>query len=483
MAHPSDSIANSMAGSLTPGMVLSLPGLVPLAANEAFRRRVEPSGSLDGRPEWPRLKAELAEIEQTGSPKEIEIGGSSSCAGPLRLHCAPVLGGDRRVRAVMVWVDGAADEGVRDFAQHAVVAKSKFLAAASHDLRQPFQAMRFFLSVLDGGVREPAMRRTVDLLGRALTSGEQLLDALLDISTLDAGTVQPKLERFALDALLRQLEHEFRPLAEAKGLRLKAVFQPMEACSDPVLLGRILRNLLSNAVRYTRQGGILLSARPRNGQLRIEVWDTGFGIPEDRQAAVFDEFTQLDNPERDRTRGLGLGLAIVRRLSNLLELPLELRSRVGRGSVFCVSVQAAPAAPSPTVEPTPAARAEHDLSGAVVLVVDDDRMVLSGLQMILEMWGVTVLPAEDMAQVLQQLDEATPAVVLTDLRLRANLSGFEVVDRVRALLQRKVPAIVLTGETGGDELAEGRRRGTALLHKPVQAEPLRRAIEDALREG
>jgi signal transduction histidine kinase/CheY-like chemotaxis protein len=469
-----------MAESCTPSLVLSLPGLVPLNANDAFLNRFDASGGLEHRPEWPRVKAELAEMEFTGTPKEIEIGSGGASGRSVRLHCAPVIAGEAgRVRAVMVWVDGLVDDEVTDRAHRVIAAKSKFLAAASHDLRQPFQAMRFFLSVLDDGVRDPDLHRTVGMLGRALASGEQLLDALLDISTLDAGTVEPKPERVAIDEMLRQLEQEFRPQVEGKGLRFNASVRPMVGFTDPVLLERILRNLLSNAVRYTRQGGILLGSRRRGGRLRIEVWDTGYGIPPERQADIFEEFTQLDNPERDRAHGLGLGLAIVRRLTLLLGLPLELHSRLGRGSMFAVSVPMAEPQAAEVEEPE-AVPAAVDLSGVAVLVVDDDRMVLSGLTMILEMWGIVVLPAEDMAQVLQRMDEATPTVVLTDLRLRANLSGYEVVDRVRAMLQRQVPAIVLTGETSGDQLAEGRRCGAALLHKPVQAEPLRRAIEDAL---
>jgi CheY-like chemotaxis protein len=453
--------------SAIPCMVLAVPGLEPLAYSPPYAA-MKPSAV---RSDWMRVAHTLEEVGRTGVPAEISLSGDRV------LHCAPVGLGD--VEAVYVWMHGPclADDEVRAAAQSAVAAKSRFLAAASHDLRQPFQAMRFFHSVLANHVTDEAARRASDMLERALTSGEQLLNALLDISTLDAGTVQVHCKPFDVAELLESLAAEFRPEAQGKGLSFRVCGPSVMVESDPMLVERILRNILANAVRYTRQGGVLMGIRRRGGMARLEVWDTGFGIPEDQVVEIFEEFHQLDNPERDRSRGLGLGLAIVQRLARLLGMPIEVHSRLGRGSVFSVIL---PLVESPGKDFSNAAGEKPmNVQSRTVLVVEDDAMVLMGLQMILETWGLTVLPAEDMAQVLQCLDQARPDLILSDLRLRAGLTGFEVVERVRAVLGDQIPAIILTGETGKAELAEGQRRSLTFLHKPIQAEPLKAAISRA----
>ncbi|MGE5475899.1 MAG: hybrid sensor histidine kinase/response regulator [Bacteroidales bacterium] len=464
--------------SRTPCLVLSLPGLAQLAASKAYLQHSSRSEPLEQRDDWPQVAGAVEHVGRSGVPAELELPNDKAVDGTIRLHMAPVVGG-QGAEAVMVWIDGPrlADEEVRSAARQAVAAKSRFLAAASHDLRQPFQAMRFFHTVLADHAVHPAARRASDMLERALTAGEQLLNALLDISTLDAGTVQVRRQRFHIAPLLGQLEAEFRPEAEGKGLRLRLHAPESEVDSDPLLVARILRNLLANAVNYTRRGGILLAARRSASCVRIQVWDTGFGIPDTQLSEIFEEFHQLENPERDRTRGLGLGLAIVRRLARLLDIPVNVHSRLGRGSVFSITL---PLAERP-IGACVGANGEEPMAVAkrTILVVEDDPMVLMGLQMILETWGMAVLPAEDLAQVLERLDEGQPDLILSDLRLRAGLTGFEVVEKVRVMLGRHVPAIILTGETGKAELAEGQRRNLTFLHKPIQAEPLKAAIADA----
>lgn len=461
--------------SSTPCLVFGVPAFERLAASASYLDRMDGQEPLDARPDWHRVVAALDLVASSGLPAELELDGGSMIDGMLRLNCAPVAG-PSGVEAVLVWFHGPrlADEEVRATARRAVAAKSRFLAAASHDLRQPFQAMRFFHSVLAEHVTHPAGRRASDMLGRSLTSGEQLLNALLDISTLDADTVQVRSECFDLAQMVERLTAEFRPEAQAKGLSFRAHSPSLMVNSDPLLVERIIRNLIANAIHYTRRGGVLVGVRRRAGAARIEVWDTGSGIPQDQLAEIFEEFHQLHNPERDRARGLGLGLAIVRRLSRLLATPIEVHSRLGCGSVFSVTLPRddGPRAAGPGMEGEKA----MDVDSRTVLVVEDDTMVLMGLQMILETWGFTVLPAEDMAQVLQRLDEGRPDLILSDLRLRAGLTGFEVVERVRAMLGNEVPAIILTGETGKAELAEGQRRNLTFLHKPIQAEPLKAAI-------
>ena len=417
---------------------------------------------------------------------------------PLSLRAAPLLV-DGHVVGVLAsaTLDGAIAqmaETMRAEVARTTAARSRFLASASHDLRQPFQAMRLFLDALtsqvDGNARAT---RTAGMLANAMTAGEQLLNALLDISTLDAGTVEPDLQPVSLDALLQSLAEEFRPQAEEKGLRLRVHVPDVPGGaitrSDPILLGRIVRNLLANAIRYTQRGGILLGLRKRDGQWRIEVWDTGFGIPQDKLDVIFDEFHQLTNPSRDPTRGLGLGLAIVRRLSVLLQAPIEVQSRSGRGSVFAVTVNRLEGE-APADTPTVGGHADGGpsgvpLDGMRILVVDDDSMVLSGLLLTLESWGCAFVSASNMREVFAAVDvlEGPPDAILTDLRLPGKVSGFDVIDRVRKLFKADIPAVVLTGETAPESLLEGQRRGCAFLHKPLHPGDLRRVLEEVRRDG
>jgi len=229
----------------------------------------------------------------------------------------------------------------REEAERANEAKSRFLAAASHDLRQPFQAMRLFRAALTPFLTEPRAAAVGAKLDEAMTAGEQLLTALLDVSTLEAGIVAPKPSRIAAHELVARLVREFQPQATAQGLRLKCHARRGEIVTDPVLLERMLRNLLHNAVRYTDRGGILIGTRRRGDRLVFQVWDTGIGIPADKQEKVFEDFFQIGNPGRDRSRGLGLGLSVVARTARLLGHEVTLASREGRGSVFSVSVKLA----------------------------------------------------------------------------------------------------------------------------------------------
>lgn len=484
------------ASSIPSLLITGAPDMAALRCNEAL-------AGLLGRPrtaardetgpsllpgQWPAVLNALRPLYQDG-PERPDVA-------VLRLALTPPL----NLRAVPLTVDGVVvgalatatlDDAIehmtatmRAEVERTTAARSRFLASASHDLRQPFQAMRLFLDALSRQVEGNARAmRTTGMLGNAMTAGERLLNALLDISTLDAGTVEADMQTVALDALLHSLAEEFRPQAEEKGLRLRVRVPKATTRSDPVLLGRIVRNLLANAIRYTQQGGILLSARQRDGRWRIEVWDTGFGIPPDKQDVIFDEFHQLTNPSRDPTRGLGLGLAIVRRLSVLLHAPIEVQSRAGRGSVFAVTVdkveQDVPHAEIVAATPD-APPAGVPLDGMRILVVDDDSMVLSGLLLTLESWGCAFVSASDMREVFAAVDglDGPPDAILTDLRLPGKVSGFDVIDRVRKLFRTAIPAVVLTGETAPDALLEGQRRGCAFLHKPLHPGELRRVLEE-----
>ncbi len=373
-----------------------------------------------------------------------------------------------------------AEREARAGAERASLAKTKFLAAASHDLRQPVQSLLLLMGVLEGQVAGTPAARTLAVMGEALDGLRGLLDGLLDLSRLDAGIVAVKPAATPIRPLLDRLAHEYGPRAAARGLRLRAVGCGGVVLSDPVLLERILRNLLENAVRHTERGGILLGCRRQGSSLRVEVLDTGPGIPAERQGEVFEEFVQLGNPERDRAKGLGLGLAVVRRLAGLLGHRVSLRSVPGRGSAFAVTVPLAGEVPGPAtlVPKSPPGPAR----GRVVLVVDDEAVIRLGLQALVAGWGHRVLAAGSLAEVGALLDGgAAPDAVLADYRLRGGETGLDVVRAVRDRQPgRAVPAAILTGDTDPARLAEARASGCALLHKPVPAAQLRAALADLL---
>ena len=363
-------------------------------------------------------------------------------------------------------------------AEQAVRAKSRFLAAASHDLRQPFQAMRLFLHLLQQEVQGDAAQTLANRLSDALGAGEDLLNKLLDISTLDTGTVQPRPAVVDLAALLERMAAEFAPQAAARGIELRVRCRPAAIVSDPVLLERIVRNLLCNAVRYTDSGGILVAARPRGRSVRLQVWDTGTGIPADQVDRVFEEFFQVGNRERDRAQGLGLGLAIVSRVAALLNHPLDLRSRLGRGTVVSLDLLAAPV--RPTARPAPPVQAPA--LDAAVLVIEDDALQRLAMAQLLKGWGCRVAEAASAEQALDLLAGTgmAPDLLVTDLRLPGTLDGFDAVRHVRAAAGRDLPVLILTGETGTEELREAARLGYRLLHKPYSPRSLRQALEELL---
>ncbi|WP_244433553.1 hybrid sensor histidine kinase/response regulator [Azospirillum sp. B506] len=497
------------AGTVPTMLVVGGPEMAAVRCNEALatllnRPRAatrDESGPILLSGGWPAVAEALRPLYGTGTGESPAAPAEDArivlrTDPPLSLRAFPLLV-DGRVIGVLAsaTLDGAIArmaETMRAEVARTTAARSRFLARASHDLRQPFQAMRLFLDALTTQVEgNPRATRTAGMLANAMTAGEQLLNALLDISTLDAGTVEADMQAVSLDTLLHSLADEFRPQAEEKGLRLRVhVACRAVTRSDPVLLGRIVRNLLANAIRYTQRGGILLGLRKRDGQWRIEVWDTGFGIPQDKLDVIFDEFHQLTNPARDATRGLGLGLAIVRRLSVLLSAPVDVQSRSGRGSVFAVTVDRLDGDDAPADAPAASTAADHatagvPLDGMRILVVDDDSMVLSGLLLTLESWGCAFVSASNMREVFAAVDglEGPPDAILTDLRLPGKVSGFDVIDRVRKLFKADIPAVVLTGETAPESLLEGQRRGCAFLHKPLHPGELRRVLEEVRRDG
>ena len=357
-------------------------------------------------------------------------------------------------------------EREKRIAEQAVVAKSRFLAAASHDLRQPLHALGLFVEALRRRVAGAEERAIVEDVAGSTDALKELLDSLLDLSRLDAETVPFEPRDVSLDALFERLRARFAPEALEKGLVLEANARALAARTDPILLERVLGNLLSNAVRYTERGGVRLEARRvAGGACRIELADTGVGIPAAAREEVFGEYVQLDNPARDRAQGLGLGLAIVRRLCALMDVPLEMDSALGRGTRFRLDVpQGRPARTRPPAGARPPACA-----GALVLVVDDERPVLEATGRLLESRGCNALLAGSAREALRAVALAgrDPDLVLSDLRLGAGESGIEAVAAIREAVSPALPAAIVTGDTSPGRLREIRASGLEALYKPV----------------
>jgi two-component system, sensor histidine kinase len=369
----------------------------------------------------------------------------------------------------------------KNLAEQANVAKSRFLAAASHDLRQPVHALGMFVSALRGRAMDAEAERLVEHLDGSVEALDSLFVALLDISRLDAGIVESNLESFPVQPMLERICADHAGEAAAKGIGL--VLHPCSALihSDAVLIERIVRNIVANAVRYTRSGRVVVGCR-RGRRLSIEVWDTGRGIAPEQQGRVFEEFFQLDNPERDREKGLGLGLAIVRRLSLLLDCPVTLASVPGKGSVFRIAVPlsdaAWPAGPAPSTATAPAAAR----SGGLILVVDDELAIQEAMRSLLGGWGYETIVAGSCAQMLERIADCVsrPDLIVCDYRLRGDENGIATIQRLQSEFNAEIPAMLITGDTAPDRLREARESGFLLLHKPVPRGKLRAAIRNLM---
>jgi len=366
-------------------------------------------------------------------------------------------------------------------AEDANRAKTVFLASASHDLRQPLHAMGLFLNAL---ARADLNERQQALLQQALASAQatgEMLNTLMDFSKVDAGVVKPQMQPFALQPMFRKLEREMAPLAEDKGLAFRMRDTSVILHADPALVEMILRNLVLNAIRYTERGALLLACRRRGARAWLEVWDTGVGIPADQHEAIFREFHQLGNPERDRRKGLGLGLAIVQGLARAMSVDITLRSEPGRGSVFrlALPVSKSPWQPSADV----AATDEPDLSGLRVLLIDDDETVRAAMCDLLATWGCWCEAAASDEDALRILERFEPDVILADYRLRSHRTGLQAVQAVRERMGRVVPSAIITGDTAPERLREAHASGLPLLHKPVPADSLQSVLFSLWREA
>lgn len=357
----------------------------------------------------------------------------------------------------------------KEEAEHANIAKTKFLAAASHDLRQPLHALAMFTSVLDNDITFPRVRRVVDQIKASVFALQSLFNALLDISRLEAGVMIVEKCHFALSPMFDKLANDFNPQAREKGLSIS--WPDTRACvfTDPNLLEQILRNYITNAIRYTDQGQVQITCDMRNDKIKINVVDTGRGIPAEELDAIFEEFHQLDNQERDRSKGLGLGLAIVQHTARLLEHEIEVVSTLGKGSTFSIMVECSTQPAIVTKKQILPDEHPHLTDNVLVIVVDDEAPAREGTQSLLESWGCEVICAADTQETIDLLkrQERIPDGIIADYRLRKNQTGIETIQAIYALYNVKIPALIVTGDIAAEPMRAVTESGFQVLHKPV----------------
>jgi two-component system, sensor histidine kinase len=363
--------------------------------------------------------------------------------------------------------------------------KSRFLAAASHDLRQPMHALGLFVAQLRGHITSPEGSRLVDCIDDAIAGMNELFNTLLDITKLDAGALTPTIAEFPVAELLRRIESTFAAVAQEKGLSLRLASTSAWVRSDPVLLERIVLNLVSNAVHYTTSGGIVVGCRRGGALLRIDVADSGPGIPDDQRRKIFGEFYRLADAAKTNQAGLGLGLAIVERLCALLDHPIELKSTPGKGSRFSIAVPRARAAGVAKSEPSRQAVIDVP-SRKLVVVMDHDARILEGMGGLLRDWGCCVVIAATSEAALTEVKrlgrEARPDLIISDYHLADGQSGITAIAKLREA-HGAIPAFVMSGDTAPERLREARDSGLHLLHKPVQPITLRAMVNRFLKSG
>ncbi len=375
-------------------------------------------------------------------------------------------------------------EKTKHEAEQANVAKSRFLAVASHDLRQPLQSLTLLQALLARSVSGEKATALVDRFGDTIGAMTGMLNTLLDINQIEAGVVKAEFVTFPINELFNRLRDEFADHAHAQKLTLRVVPCSLHVHSDPRLLEQMVRNLLSNAFKYTKRGKILLGCRRRSGAISIEIWDTGIGIPEGELEAIFEEYHQLDNEARERSRGLGLGLTIVKRLLKLLDHRIHVRSRLGKGSVFAIELMV----------PADAANRPHDdaqhasaplvaegavRNGASILVIEDDPDVRDLVEQLLGSEGYRVMTAVDGHSALMLVSEGriVPDLVLADFNLPNGMNGLQTAAKLRKTMRRQIPVIIMTGDISTKTMRDIDRQGCVQFNKPVKHKDLLPAIQ------
>jgi len=451
-----------------------------------------PIGDLNSLATDGALLSDAAAVLQTLVPVEREIEAQNGVWFVRRI--LPYRTQDNGVQGVVITFTDvterrhAADalEAAKQDAERANVAKSRFLAAASHDLRQPLQTLALLNGRLATQVKDEKTQKLITMFDQTLSGMSDMLNTLLDLNQIEAGIVHPKVGLYRIDELLLRLKDAFTYSALSQGLSLRVVPCSLSVRTDLHLLEQMIRNLLSNAIKYSGSGKVLLGCRRHAGKLSIEVWDTGHGIPEDQLKAIFEEYRQLENPNRERNRGLGLGLSIVQRLSLLLGHPVTVRSRIGRGSAFAIAVDLAPDDDPTRPERQPGRREdgvdEPAHAGGRILVVEDEPEVRSLLETLLKERGYCAQSAPDGAAALELVARGAirPDLLLADYDLPNRMDGLQVATALRHLLDRQIPVVILTGDISAGTLRDLDSRSCVRLTKPVKADQLTRAIRQLL---
>ena len=443
------------------------------------------------------LAADAHAVLRDGSPREREIEGQRGAWFVRRI--LPYHTPDRGVDGVVITFTDITErkrvakslEASQQQAETANIAKSRFLAAASHDLRQPLQALKLIRGVLAKRILERRTEEALELVAKlddTASSMSTMLNTMLDINQLEAGTVNTAVTAFAINDLLDRLRAEFGWHAGERDLGFHVVPCSLVVETDPHLLEQMLRNLLSNALKYTKRGKVLIGCRRHGATLSIEIWDTGIGIPQDELQAIFDEYHQIDNKARERHLGLGLGLSIVQRLGSLLGHPVRVRSTTGKGSAFMIEVRIVPngtAKPSPAPPPRRREEAADGVRKTMILVIEDDPTVRDALALFLKDDGYQVTTASDVPMALELVawGEIHPDLLLADYNLPNGPNGLEAGLKLGEVLKREIPVIVLTGDISTQTLRDIALSKCVLLTKPVKLEALMEAVRRLLPHG
>ncbi len=368
-------------------------------------------------------------------------------------------------------------QAAKDEAERANAAKSRFLAAANHDLRQPLQTLRLHLASLETIMEYPRRKAICSEMVQAVETMAALLNSLLDIGKLEKGEIKADIRDFPLSEMTNRIAHEFSRQAAAKGIDLRIVPSTAVLRSDPVLLERILSNLVANALHYTPRGKVLVGCRRRGAKVSIEIWDEGVGIAPEELSMIFEEYYQLGNPARDSEKGLGLGLAIVQRLTEFLGHGIAVRSTPGQGSMFAIEVPRGAEHLARRATAQRAAPAPKVLRHATIVVVEDNECVRIAMSDLIGAWGADVVAVADEQEALASLRGASPDLVLADYRLGAGLTGIDVVETLRRAMGSTIPALIITGDTDPDVTRKIQAAGFSVTHKPLDPVKLRREIE------
>ncbi|MDP6435743.1 MAG: PAS domain S-box protein [Gammaproteobacteria bacterium] len=418
------------------------------------------------------------EIREMGARLELYGCTKSGAEFPIDVNLSPIKVGGRQIviAAVRDFTEHKENEAelraAKNEAQAATAMKSRFLAAASHDLRQPLQSLGLYLAVLKKKLQEDELQEVATKMRSSLDAMGDLLDRLLDLSKLETGAISPELEVFPVQDLLDQLEADNMPLAQKKGLELHIEKSPLVIRSDPSLLQRVVDNFVTNAIKYTDTGKVMVSCQTSDDKVcRLEVADTGIGIPESAVESIFEEYVQLDNQVRDRSKGQGLGLAIVNRIALLLDHSLDVKSKEGQGSVFSVEVPVTSEVvlgKSSTEDVSETTLGEH----RTLLIIDDDAAIVDATVMMLNEEGCEVYAASSGDEALDLLSGGVrPDIVVTDFRLPGS-NGIAVIENVREHVDTALPAILITGDISAQQMSETDIPDCKVLRKPVNTEEL-----------